>query len=167
MCTICEDRQCDVVLDCSHDFCRDCLVDYISGKVSDNEFEIMCPHKECRDIINSEMIKLILIDEEEVLSEFDKNIIRHQERLEFFRNRPVNVDDDEPVDIDVEFKRCPFCRYLVYKEEGCDSVKCPNCRYKFCFNCLEMFRFIQSVEDHGKKCEEFAGFRDNDSDDPD
>lgn len=165
ICTICDDNQCDVVLNCGHNFCRDCLVSYISEKVSDNEYEITCPDRSCKQYIDYEMLKLILIDDDNILSTLNENISRQRAREEFFRNRPD--DDDETADIDVECKKCPNCRYLIYKEEGCDSVKCPNCRYKFCFNCLDMFRFMRDTDDHAKKCRDFNGFKNSDSDDPD
>lgn len=164
-CTICDDNQCDVVLNCHHEFCRDCLVSYISEEISNNEHEIVCPHRTCISYIDYETLKLILIDDGDTISRLDRNINRHWEREEFLQDRPES--DSESVETDVDCKKCPKCRYLIYKEEGCDSVKCPNCRYKFCFNCLEMYRFMESVEDHGKKCREFAGFNDSDSDDPD
>lgn len=163
-CTICTDEKCDVELSCQHSFCRDCLVSYVENEVSNNEYKIICPSNHCTDEIEYDQLKLILVDNENILARLDRNIIRNQEREEFFQNRPES--DCESVEIDVDVKRCPYCKYLIHKEEGCDAVKCPNCRYKFCFNCLEMYRFMESVDDHEKKCRDFNGFNDSDSDDP-
>jgi hypothetical protein len=45
ICTICHQYDCDVELQqCGHQFCRDCLVSYLTLKITDGEFELTCPH---------------------------------------------------------------------------------------------------------------------------
>lgn len=34
-----------------------------------------------------------------------------------------------------DVKPCPVCKIIMYKEEGCASVKCKNCKVKFCWHC--------------------------------
>ena len=36
----------------------------------------------------------------------------------------------------VNVKRCPRCRISIEKYDGCDCVRCPNCKCKFCWSCL-------------------------------
>lgn len=162
-CTICVERDCDVELSCQHTFCRNCLVEYIVEEVSNNEYRIKCPSNRCTDEIVYDCLKLILIDEDDTVTRLDRNIIRNQEREEMFRDQDIEIEEDDVVDVDV--KRCPYCKYMVYKENGCDAVKCPNCKHRFCFNCLEMFRFMESIKNHEKKCDAFNGFNDEDNED--
>jgi len=33
-------------------------------------------------------------------------------------------------------KRCPQCRAPIFKDGGCEYMRCQACQYEFCFNCL-------------------------------
>jgi acetyl-CoA carboxylase beta subunit len=112
----------------------------------------------CYKIIERDDINLILIDCDDISERLDRNITRDRERGEFFRTRPDDGSEESDVETDVDVKKCPYCRYMVYKEDGCDAVKCPNCKHKFCFNCLEMYKFMESTADHQKKCDNFNNF---------
>lgn len=59
---------------------------------------------------------------------------------------------------DDDFKRCPKCHIFLSKFDGCDCVRCPHCKRKFCWNCLMIFKRMESVEEHNKQCENFNGF---------
>ncbi|XP_038662020.1 probable E3 ubiquitin-protein ligase RNF144A-A isoform X2 [Scyliorhinus canicula] len=38
-----------------------------------------------------------------------------------------------------KIRACPNCETLAqHCMRGCPDVKCPNCRYRFCFRCLEL-----------------------------
>jgi IBR (half RING finger) domain-containing protein/RING finger family protein len=50
-------------------------------------------------------------------------------------------------------KLCPVCKIIMYKEEGCSSVKCKYCRIKFCWKCLQMAHNINKFENHN--CDEY------------
>ena len=48
-------------------------------------------------------------------------------------------------------KRCPNCKYFVEKNEGCNHMTCSNCKYEWCWLCLQ-----ESLPGHynaGGKCE--------------
>lgn len=32
-------------------------------------------------------------------------------------------------------QRCPTCRYVIDKIDGCNHVKCTNCKAEFCWVC--------------------------------
>ena len=34
-----------------------------------------------------------------------------------------------------QFKECPTCQYLIYKEAGCNYIKCIKCKTHFCWFC--------------------------------
>lgn len=157
-CTICTDNDWNVELGCYHSFCRDCLVSYLTLKIQDGESKLKCPNKDCEEIIANNDINLILTDCDDIVERWNRNITRNQEREELFRNRPDDGSEEPDVEVDVDVKKCPYCKYMVYKSEGCDAVKCPYCKHRFCFNCLELYRYMESVEDHQKKCEDFTDF---------
>jgi len=64
-----------------------------------------------------------------------------------------------------DFKRCPKCQTAVEKEEGCDCMKCPMCRRRFCWNCLKIFKKGDSVSKHREqeRCFDFDDFNGDDS----
>ena len=68
---------------------------------------------------------------------------------------------------DDEIKRCPKCLSGISKIEGCDCMKCPICRRRFCWNCRKIFKKGDSIEAHKRECREFEAFNDNDSSGPD
>ncbi|XWV25481.1 hypothetical protein QJ856_gp0278 [Tupanvirus deep ocean] len=62
-----------------------------------------------------------------------------------------------------DVKPCPICRAIIYREEGCNSMRCKYCKVKFCWNCLETCSTINRMEEHA--CEEYNGYRETESDD--
>ncbi len=64
-----------------------------------------------------------------------------------------------------EGKRCPRCKILIEKREGCDCVRCPHCKCKFCWNCLMMFKFMESTEKHQELCDRFSAFNETEQSD--
>lgn len=64
-------------------------------------------------------------------------------------------------------KRCPRCRIYIQKYDGCDCVRCPHCKCKFCWNCLMRYKRMDSVDSHRERCEHFSAFNDDEQSDAD
>ncbi|XWV26813.1 hypothetical protein QJ857_gp0238 [Tupanvirus soda lake] len=62
-----------------------------------------------------------------------------------------------------DVKPCPICRAIIYREEGCCSMRCKYCKVKFCWECLRTCSTINRMEEHS--CEEYNGYRNTESDD--
>ncbi len=45
-------------------------------------------------------------------------------------------DDIEQVLLVQGYKRCPKCRIFIELKYGCNHMKCSNCSFNFCFECL-------------------------------
>lgn len=45
-------------------------------------------------------------------------------------------------------KRCPVCKTIIYKEEGCLAIRCAYCKTKFCWECLKTNYTILNSADH-------------------
>ncbi|KAL1720039.1 hypothetical protein EV715DRAFT_197704 [Schizophyllum commune] len=46
------------------------------------------------------------------------------------------------------YKRCPNCRVLVEKTEGCNHMQCSGCQTHFCWRCTQAFPTGQAVYTH-------------------
>ncbi|KAL1732513.1 hypothetical protein EV714DRAFT_206731 [Schizophyllum commune] len=46
------------------------------------------------------------------------------------------------------YKRCPNCRVLVEKTEGCNHMQCSGCQTHFCWRCTRAFPTGQAVYTH-------------------
>ena len=40
---------------------------------------------------------------------------------------------------DSTYKKCPQCRAIIEKNEGCNQMKCVNCDFEFCWLCLRAY----------------------------
>jgi hypothetical protein len=38
---------------------------------------------------------------------------------------------------------CPGCKRPIQKRDGCDHMKCSQCRYEFCYKCLANYERIR------------------------
>ena len=48
-------------------------------------------------------------------------------------------------------KRCPNCKYFIEKNEGCNHMTCRNCKYEWCWICLQ--ESLPGHYDPGGQCE--------------
>ena len=109
-------------LRCKHFFCADCYYEYIKEKINNNQFlQINCPQKDCEEIIGSNMLVKILINDQELLNKYNKLIKRNQ----------IMLDPNKQL--------CPFpdCESYAIKIKKSKYVKCIQNKHKFCFICLK------------------------------
>jgi hypothetical protein len=60
-------------------------------------------------------------------------------------------------------QRCPLCKIMIERTEGCNSMKCTNCKLKFCWSCLKSSSEIKRMTYH--ECNNYGTFLNTDSDD--
>jgi len=65
-----------------------------------------------------------------------------------------------------EIKLCPKCNVIIHKYHGCDSMKCPYCRFRFCWNCLKLDQDIKDMDLHRVECSSYDGFERDITPDP-
>ena len=108
-------------LKCKHFFCGDCYYDYLKEKINNNNFlQINCPQKDCEEIIDSNMIIKILMNDKALLEKYNKLVKRNQLML------------------DPNIQLCPFPDCESYAKKGTNKyVKCIENKHKFCFVCLK------------------------------
>lgn len=59
-------------------------------------------------------------------------------------------------------KNCPICNIIIYKEEGCSSVRCKYCKTKFCWECMQTSYVVGKLKEH--ECADYRAFHTTDSD---
>ena len=120
VCSICDHYRDLITLDCDHEFCDHCLIEYISVKIDDKESEILCPHQYCSDKINHDKLLSILSNDDELLSKY-KNTLNDNQSLE-----GLNV------------VMCPNCQKICKKKEHSYETDCSDCYQSFCRICGEI-----------------------------
>jgi hypothetical protein len=51
------DEKLKYTFKCQHEFCRDCIVNYVDEEINNARIEMKCPWKDCKEMINDEEIK--------------------------------------------------------------------------------------------------------------
>lgn len=207
-CPICYYEKDLYELECSHEYCEDCLVNYIDDKINDSEYEIKCPKTYCNYVIPYNMIENLTKSNLNIIKKLDKNILKNavysSENLKFCPkcenvcekeySNMINCDncnyqfcyncglqygDDhnceyvtleelenalifEDDDRYKKLKHCPKCDFINHKYNGCDCVKCPNCKCKYCWNCLTLVDYIFNEDEHKNNCTNYIRFDEND-----
>lgn len=118
LCTICCSSISDSTLPCGHSFCRNCIVQYLHGRILDGEvLEIRCPTISCSNL-DQDSIKIYI--SEEMFNKYK----------EFVRRKLMESD--------VNFRWCPQknCKgFDIY--ESSNKLTCQDCSYSFCFLCAD------------------------------
>lgn len=206
-CTICYGAENFTVLECDHEYCVNCMREYISIKIDDAGADIFCPNEDCNKKISHDKIIDIISCDEELLEKYNKCVELRTNRLmsicpkceKVFKKTSLNNSMECPScdftfcyicrekhydydncpneqDIDDEFlnirdahdeytelKRCPLCRIIIEKTEGCSSIRCKSCYIKFCWSCLATCSDIRRMEEH--TCSNYDGYIETNSDD--
>jgi ariadne-1 len=58
-------------------------------------------------------------------------------------NDRITGDTDNLLWIKANTKACPNCKTFIEKNQGCNSVRCSNCKETFCWMCMKL------EKDHG------------------
>lgn len=133
-CRICETPLTDTIIrfdDCDHQFCKECVSDFLAEKIRKKEVEaeFRCPSFQCTAAIPPAIIALVLAEEDKA-------------RLEKFRR-------DKLLEADPYFRWCPrpdCTGYDTIVELG-EKLKCNVCGMLFCAYCHEQWH-------EGQECPE-------------
>jgi hypothetical protein len=103
---------------CGHEFCRECLSDYLNLKISEKAIPIPCPFNGCTANVSESDLHLLI--EPKLMEKYEKFMLSN-----FIE---TNAND---------FSCCPTpnCPYLFYYEPGDFDFKCPKCQKRYCLNC--------------------------------
>jgi len=216
VCEICyntfEFIEIEIIEDCEHFCCTDCLVKWIETVINDGGSKIMCPHNLCKTCLSYDYINKIVTDNDKyyLLKEYTDNcecVIDNGIRLMcptcncickksssygthamycgscnqcycYVCNEIHEYGDYSYCRKESEIsellsevsntlgstnvKLCPICRIIIDKIDGCNSMKCENCKVKFCWICLQTKSIIDNVGTH--ECYDygiFHGYNDN------
>ncbi len=206
ICTICNECKDLVELNCSHEFCHDCLLSYLRVKIQEKD-ELLCP--QCDDEINLDNIKNLLKNEKDLFLTYSnytftnfnlsnmvmcphckqvcvKNSkcnrteckngcddfcevcgLSHLLGKDWIQCPNIENMEDELDSIrlalsDLDIKKCPLCKIMMERVAGCNSMKCVNCKLKFCWSCLQSSSEIKRMKYH--ECDNYGTFLETDSD---
>ena len=121
VCQICyiDYPKINLVNDCLHQFCSQCLIEYLKTKVTAYQpISIKCPQNHCVSPLSEDFIEKLLSKEPELYQKYLKykgqiEILEHPER---------------------KFCISPDCPYYVTKTPDTDKVAC-KCGQQMCFQC--------------------------------
>ncbi len=165
-----EEKSCEVV--CPFEDCEECIniIDFITND------DILTDYENLFATILSYTTALCNICNRRCKKMHGKVMVYCQYDNDFFcslcraidcnGNHPTSEesDFDETLDDD-NIQKCPRCLILLVKEAGCDAVKCPHCKIKFCWNCLKTNFEIRNEASEIHDCRFFDEYRQDTDDD--
>ncbi|XP_015517528.1 E3 ubiquitin-protein ligase RNF14 [Neodiprion lecontei] len=118
-------RHCSEITKCGHIYCKDCMRQYISLRISEGKVNsICCPEHKCNTEITPDLVKELVSPE----------IYERYERL------LLKVTLDSMSDIIY----CPrsSCQYPVTRDGEDTLATCANCFYNFCAFCRKVYHGV-------------------------
>lgn len=104
---------------CDHEFCRGCLVNWITASISDRNVQIRCPEDGCAFVFSGDDIKRIA--GETIYKKFTAiGNENYQARI-----REVASDPNMAAWIEKNTRVCPNCHVIIERSAGCNSMRCP------------------------------------------
>jgi len=120
---------------CTHEYCRDCLIHYISDKIVTKSFPIVCPNPDCKQEISVYDMELLL----------DEKMMKKYE--EFILSNTIEANPEI-------YSCCPTadCGYVFVWEKGDSSdFLCLKCQKRYCLTCRADFHV-------GSTCEQYQAW---------
>jgi hypothetical protein len=174
VCGICQERLQvgeGLTLDCSHRFCRPCLIEGLEVAITRGEVgQLLCPMHKCSHPLSESIIQahlgtdlkakldLYRLKQLKAGSEGERVVICTRCDFPYIVGtnetnqlscklcaQPLPILNAEEPQIE-GFKRCPSCKEAVLKEAGCNFMKCPwpGCETYFCDLCPSLL----TLKDH-------------------
>lgn len=116
-CSVCTEQTGLIALyGCGHEFCEDCIRNWISSHATDNRPRVRCLSKDCTHLIEaSQLLSIVSVTHE---SYFESNILEQTVK---------NIPD---------FAWCPKCPNGMLFDPQCSyRLQCHICSTKFCAEC--------------------------------
>jgi len=153
---------------CKHsdEFGVQCIRHYISDKIKDSAIsQLKCPLPGCNHRFNESLIKELTTKDE--FRKYQKDV----QSLSFvntwtFQNCGIfvrNIFND--IDMVYRFhslgyKRCPYCRFMIEKNGGCDHMTCRKCGNRFNWSTANTpaINHIVNVQANHNNYESIVGF---------
>ena len=104
---------------CDHEFCRGCLVNWITASVSDRNVQIRCPEDDCTFVFSGDDVNRIA--GEAIYKTF--TAIGNEN----YQARICEVASDPKMAawIEKNTRVCPNCHVIIERSAGCNSMRCP------------------------------------------
>lgn len=165
VCSICERfirrRQGAELKACSHNFCRECLIDEIKHQ-HDAMGQVKCPFKitKCRAFIGDDEVRILLGDD---YGQFALEVMQHLNNALNSKKQKdeaaalLKTDELNFIENTEEFE----CKICYTEVEAGSGVTLKSCHHQFCKECIvDVVKHCEEVEvkcpfmgDDGKSCE--------------
>jgi len=139
---------------CKFAVCRSCAFQYIRTKLDERDVRasgIRCPHFECPRAIADTFVKEIIFSQappsesHELARKYDEQRAFAEQAAEraAARFRPGSLFEGMHFSkwrVGKDVRRCPGCRFMIEKNQGCNHMTCSNCRTEFHWCCRQSYR---------------------------
>ncbi|CAI4224298.1 unnamed protein product [Auanema sp. JU1783] len=140
-CVLCLDSECVrlKLRNCGHVACISCLILHFQGEIQlRSRVRIRCLVDDCPKKIHENDVNVVLDDQNASLD----SVMSCEQRqwLQYCHNKDniiMGLAGPDPGNQMRLIRRCPTCRTIYYKREGCNNVRCANsrCNTQFCWEC--------------------------------
>ena len=95
----------------------------------------MCPYPDCESYAEKEINKYVCCKNGH---KFCFNCLK-----DWHKNEKCEIENDKSFEKwrdSYKVKRCPKCKFFIEKTEGCNHMTCFNCKYEWCWLCLQEYK---------------------------
>lgn len=111
-------------VDCTHEFCKGCLEQWIKQGLDGRQIQIRCPDGGCKFVFSGDDVKRIAGS-----MAYDQFVNLGNESYKE-RIKEVVADPLMQKYLDTHTRVCPNCSVIIERSEGCNSMRCP-CGHSF------------------------------------